>query len=863
MKGESQRMKKATFAVKGMTCASCVAHVERAAGTVLPAGSYTVSLLSGTLSLTLDDGADEGAVFKKLQTALSRAGYGLSRGDAEETQKKEVEKSRTRLIVSAVLTALLMLIAMWHMIPFLPAVPFFTGETLPWLFFLLQFLLAGAVMVIERHFLVNGFSALFHGAPNMDSLVALGSTASALYGVFAGVMIFVGSATGNHHMVHTYLHDLYLESAATILTLVSVGKFLEGRARHKAAGAVRALIAEEATSARVRRGNLFVEIPLEDLQKGDVVQVPAGEKIPADGKVLSGTGSVNEAMLTGESLPRTVTAGDSVYGAALLTEGLIEVEIEKVGSETTLRRIAALLEETAATKAPAQRLADRVSAVFVPVVLGIAVLTAAVWLIAAKSPATAFRAAVSVLVISCPCALGLATPTAIAVGSGRGARFGILFKSAEALETLAGVKTLLTDKTGTLTRGEMSVTDFTALSGDGETAKTLLASMEANSTHPVAVPLAALTDARAELTDFEVLPGKGLRAVCADGNSVFAGKRLFAGKLLFAGNRRLFETEPGAPKPDEKTVNAAKALENEGKSVVLLSCGNVFLALAAVADTLRPDSRAAVAELQKHGVQVVMLTGDHEGAAKKIAAAAGVDGYRAGLLPKDKEEIVAEYTKSGVTAMVGDGINDAPALARADVGLAIGAGTGVAVESAGVVLSGSSLTEAVAAVELGKATRRNIRENLFWALFYNAVCIPLAAGVFYPAAGILLTPMIASAAMSLSSLFVVLNALRLWRFVPPVLKEKEAARKAAEKEQKQKEKETMFGKKKEETTTVLHVKGMMCGHCVAHVEKALSALHGVKSVKVDLEAGTATVVSAGTDVQKMKEAITAAGYTVE
>lgn len=857
MKGESQRMKKATFAVKGMTCASCVAHVERAAGTVLPAGSYTVSLLSGTLSLTLDDGADEGAVFKKLQTALSRAGYGLSRGDAEETQKKEVEKSRTRLIVSAVLTALLMLIAMWHMIPFLPAVPFFTGETLPWLFFLLQFLLAGAVMVIERHFLVNGFSALFHGAPNMDSLVALGSTASALYGMFAGVMIFVGTATGNHHMVHTYLHDLYLESAATILTLVSVGKFLEGRARHKAAGAVRALIAEEATSARVRRGDLFVEIPLEDLQKGDVVQVPAGEKIPADGKVLSGTGSVNEAMLTGESLPRTVTAGDGVYGAALLTEGLIEVEIEKVGSETTLRRIAALLEETAATKAPAQRLADRVSAVFVPVVLGIAVLTAAVWLIAAKSPAAAFRTAVSVLVISCPCALGLATPTAIAVGSGRGARFGILFKSAEALETLAGVKTLLTDKTGTLTRGEMSVTDFTALSGDEETAKTLLASMEANSTHPVAVPLAALTDARAELTDFEVLPGKGLRAVSADGNSVFAGKQ------LFAGNRRLFETEPGAPKPDEKTVNAVKALENEGKSVVLLSCGSAFLALAAVADTLRPDSRAAVAELQKHGVQVVMLTGDHEGAAKKIAAAAGVDGYRAGLLPKDKEEIVAEYTKSGVTAMVGDGINDAPALARADVGLAIGAGTGVAVESAGVVLSGSSLTEAVAAVELGKATRRNIRENLFWALFYNAVCIPLAAGVFYPAAGILLTPMIASAAMSLSSLFVVLNALRLWRFVPPVLKEKEAARKAAEKAQKQKEKETMFGKKKEETTTVLHVKGMMCGHCVAHVEKALSALHGVKSVKVDLEAGTATVVSAGTDVQKMKEAITAAGYTVE
>lgn len=844
-------MKKVTFAVKGMTCASCVAHVERAAGSVLPAGSFSVSLLAGTLSLTAADNADEDALYKKLQTALTRAGYGLSRGDAEETRQKEVEKSRTRLIVSAVLTAVLMLIAMWHMIPFLPHVPFFAGEVLPWLFFLVQFLLAAAVMVIERHFLINGFSALFHGAPNMDSLVALGSSASALYGVFAGVMIVIGTVTGNAHTVHAYLHDLYLESAATILTLVSVGKYLEGRARHKAAGAVRALIAEEPRTARVKRGGVFVTVPSEELKKGDVVQVPSGEKIPADGKVLSGTGSVNEAMLTGESLPRTVAAGDSVYGAALLTEGLIEVEIEKVGSETTLRQIAALLEETAASKAPAQRLADKVSAVFVPVVLGIAVLTAAVWLIAARSPATAFRTAVSVLVISCPCALGLATPTAIAVGSGRGARFGILFKSAEALETLAGVKTLLTDKTGTLTRGEMAVTDFIPLDKDPEAAKTLLASIEANSAHPVAAPLAAMTAARIPLSDFEVLPGKGLRAVTGRGDAVFAG------------NRKLFETEAGAPRPDEKTENAAKALESEGKSVVLLACGGQFAALAAVADTLRADSPAAVAELQKHGVQVVMLTGDHEGAAKKIAAAAGVDGFRAGLLPKDKEEIVAEYTKSGITAMVGDGINDAPALARADVGLAIGAGTGVAVESAGVVLSGSSLTEAVAAVELGKATRRNIRENLFWALFYNAVCIPLAAGVFYPAAGILLSPMIASAAMSLSSLFVVLNALRLWHFVPPVLKEKETARKRAEKEEKNKEKKEMFGKKKEETTTVLQVKGMSCGHCVAHVEQALSALRGVKSVKVELEGGTATVVSAGVSEQEMKEAIVAAGYTVE
>lgn len=837
-----------------MTCASCVAHVERAAKNVLGEEiPFSVSLLSGTLTVTLPDGANDGAYFKKLQTALSRAGYGLSRGDAAQSQEREVAKSRTRLVISAVLTAILMLIAMWHMIPFLPEVPFFSGNAYPSLFFLLQAALAGSVMWIERHFLKNGFSALWHRAPNMDSLVALGSSASALYGLFAGVCIFIGELSGNHELVHRYLHDLYLESAATILTLVSVGKYLEGRARHKAAGAVRALMEEEPRTARVKRDGKTVEIPLEELRVGDTAVVPSGEKIPADGVVLSGAGSVNEAMLTGESLPRTVEPGDSVSGATLLTEGTLEVEIQRVGEDTALRQIAALLEQTAATKAPAQRLADKVSAVFVPVVIGVAVLTAAVWLIATKTPALAFRTAVSVLVISCPCALGLATPTAIAVGSGRGARFGILFKSAEALETLAGVEYLLTDKTGTLTEGKMSLSDFILLSGDEETAKTLLASMEASSSHPVAAPLAALTDRRVEISDLRVLPGRGLSGKLADGAA------------LYAGNRRLFAEEPGAPAPDETTSKTAESLEKDGKSVVLLAAGTEFLAVAAVSDTVRTDSKKAVAAMRRHGVHVVMLTGDHEGAARKVAQGLGVDEVRAGLLPKDKETAVAEYAARGVCAMVGDGINDAPALARADVGLAIGAGTGVAVESAGVVLSGSSLTEAVAAVELGRATRRNIRENLFWALFYNAICIPLAAGVFYPAAGILLTPMIASAAMSLSSLFVVLNALRLWRFVPPILAEKETRRRKGEKQIKQKkEKTAMFGKKKETVTTTLHVTGMMCNNCANHVENALTALPGVKSATVDLGAASVTVVAAEkVSREDMIAAVSAAGYKAE
>ncbi len=847
-------MKKESFAVLGMTCAACVAHVERAARQVLCKIPFTVSLLASTLTVDFPDDADVEAIFKKLSVSLTRAGYGLeTRGEREDAARAAAEKrrERRRLISSITLTALLMLVAMWHMTP-LPLPAIFDGTKHPILFYAIQAVLTAAVLFLQRHFFRNGFSALFHGVPNMDSLVALGSFSAAAYGAVAGVFIIYGAVTGNADTLHHYLHQLYLESAAMILTLVSVGKYLEGRAKHRAAGAVRALMEEEPRTARVIRNGTEEQIPLEDVRLGDLIRVPTGEKIPADGVVFEGEGSVNEAMLTGESLPRSVQRGDRVCGATLLSEGAILVQVDRPVEESSIRQIAALLEQTAATKAPAQRLADKVSAVFVPIVIGISLLTAIVWLIATRDVEMAFRTAVSVLVISCPCALGLATPTAIMVGSGRSAKFGILFKSAEALETLATTKYLLTDKTGTLTRGEMSVSDELIFAKDPETVREMIASLESLSSHPVAKPLAALCEARLPLSGFENHTGKGLTATTP------------AGTRLMAGNIKLYETLSDAPVLPDALRARCEALSAEGKSCVILAENDTVLALFAVCDTLREDSAAAMEQLHRMGVTPVMLTGDHPAVAAKIAEEVGISEYRAGLLPTDKERIVREYTAMGRTAMVGDGINDAPALAGADVGLAIGAGTGVAMESAGVVLAGSSLTDAVAAMELGRATRRNIWQNLFWALCYNSICIPVAAGALYPAFGIALSPMVASAAMSVSSIFVVLNALRLSRFTPPALRARvlEMKEKTTNSDKKQEENE-MFGfKKKETVTTVLSVKGMACGHCAARVEGALAAVKGVKSAKVDLAAATVTVQAVGVDEQTLKQTVQNAGYEV-
>ncbi len=854
-------MEKIICYVEGMTCAACVGHVERAARSVLSEDrAPTVSLLSGTLTFLGEEGEQE-ELFRRLFEALGRAGYRLLPfgEDSEKREEREKRRERTRLILSGVITAFLMLVAMWHMTP-LDAPFILDAARYPRAFFLLQALLAGAVIFIERRFYKNGFSALFHGVPNMDSLVALGSASAAIYGLVAGIFIFVGAATGNVTLVHTYLHELYLESAAMILTLVSLGKYLEGGARRRAAGAVRALVREEPTVAFLKTAEGVRQIRLEELKVGDTVLVREGEKIPADGVILEGMGSVNEAMLTGESLPRTVNEGAQVSGSTVLVEGSISVKIEQVGEDTVLRRIAALLEETAASKAPVQRVADKVSAVFVPVVLLISLTVAVVWLLLARDVALAFRAAVSVLVISCPCALGLATPTAITVGCGRGARFGILFKSAEALETLARTKTLLTDKTGTLTKGEMSVADILCFTENKEELLLVAASLEALSTHPVAAPIAALTPERVEIFEFCTRPGRGVFGCIKDAK----GKNI----PVAAGNLALFEQEESLPTPGEKQRAAASAFATGGKSVVLVSMGDEMLGCLGVADTLREDSRESVAALQKMDVEVVMLTGDNAAAAETVARELGIQKMHAGLLPAEKERLVAEYAKEGTVAMVGDGINDAPALARADVGLAIGAGTGVAVESAGVVLSGSSLSEAVAAIRLGRATLRIIKQNLFWALFYNVLCIPLAAGVFYPAFGLLLTPMIASAAMSCSSVLVVCNALRLGRFCP-IEKEKTATERlsaavANQKSNEEKETEDMlfFGKKEKKTVT-LTVEGMMCGHCAARVEAALLGVSGVKKVVIDLAAKTATVTSApDTENAALREAVVAAGYRV-
>ncbi len=838
-------MRKEVFGVTGMTCSACVAHVERAARAALGEIPFTVSLLSGCITLTLADDADTEALAKRLSLALRRAGYGLERTDDGNVQRRaDAEKKREsmRLVSSLVLTVLLMAVAMWHMTP-LPLPAIFDGTRHPVLFYTVQVLLTVTVLYLQRHFFRNGFSALLHLAPNMDSLVALGALSAVVYGVVAGVCIVYGSAVGDSALVHRYLHQLYLESAAMILTLVSLGKFLEGRARHRAAGAVRALMAEEPKSARLVLAEGEQIVPLDTLCVGDIVRVPTAEKIPADGVVLSGEGSVGEAMLTGESMPRSVGVGSAVHGGTLLLEGALTVRIDRPVQESTLRKIAELLEQTAASKAPAARLADKVSRVFVPCVMLISLITALVWLIASGDLSLAFRCAVSVLVISCPCALGLATPTAIMVGSGRGAKFGILFKSAEALELLASTRVLLCDKTGTLTKGEMSVSERLVL-GDERELVLLAASIESTSAHPVAGPIAALTDERCPLLEIVNHAGRGISARLSDGTPVFVG------------NVALFSTLSGAPVLPQTVLEFVEKASCKGESCVVVAKGACVLGVFAVADTLRPDSAAALRELARMGVQTVMLTGDSEGAAAKVAGELGISHYHAGLLPADKESVVRAYVKTGTTAMVGDGINDAPALAGADVGIAIGAGTAVAVESAGVVLTGNSLMDAAAAISLGRATKRNIKQNLFYALCYNVICIPIAAGVLYPLTGLLLTPMIASAAMSLSSVFVVSNALRLARFVPPVL---------AQKKEEKKEKTDMlgFGKKKEESTLVLSVQGMSCMHCAARVEKALLAVKGVKSAKVDLESGSVSVVSLGTERAVLVRAVTDAGYAAQ
>ena len=825
-----------------MSCAACQTHVEHGAEQVCGKGNATVSLLTNSLTVSVEDGADEEKLYLSLKKTLKSAGYTLEReGESQDDSDLEYKRSIKRLVVSAIITAVLMIVAMGHMVG-LPMPSVFAEH--PYLFAILQLLLTVPVIVINFKFFKNGFFALFKGKPNMDSLIAIGSGASTLYGCVAiGIMIY-GEVSQSEALIEAYRHNLYFEGAAMILTLVSLGKTLEGRAKANAASAIKGLSKMMPESASVLRDGIFIEIPINELTVGDVIELRAGDTVPADGTVVEGSCSVDESALSGESIPVEKNVGDSLKTACTVTNGYVRIKAESVGEDTALLRIIHLLEDAAASKAPIARIADKVSAVFVPTVIAISVLTALAWIVVMKNISMAFQCAVSVLVISCPCALGLATPTAITVATGRGARLGILIRSAEALENLHSVKYFLTDKTGTLTEGKPAVTDVIAYTDEKKLFEAAYLA-ESMSSHPLA---SAICDAarergvsdekiNAQAKNIEVLAGKGIKAEIVENND---------SKICLIGTPELFAQE--GVELENYVLSSLRSMEEKGRTAVICAFESEILGIIGIFDRERKDSRDAIAELEKMHITPVMLTGDNDLTAKGVCESCGIKEYHARLLPEDKERIIREYSQKGLCAMVGDGINDAPALAAADVGIAIGAGTDIAIDSADVVLSQSSLCDAVSAISLSRATVTVIRENLFWALFYNAVCIPIAAGVLYPV-GITLTPMIASAAMSFSSVCVVLNSLRI--------KYKKIY---INKSLDQTEDDDMFGKTK---TVTVSVEGMMCNNCKAHVEKALLAVKGVKSAEASVENKNVTVVAKNSlSDDAITAAIVAAGYKV-
>lgn len=852
------------YEIKGMSCAACVSHVERAIRSVLSdKDTFTVSLLTNSVSIiTAEDEVNVKALEERLSRAVAAGGYTLvtNKDPNEKTPPKAPKNAefahRVRVLVaSAVLTLLVMYLAMGPMLG-IPIPPFLSGaENGIWMA-LAQFVITLPVLILNRKFFISGFRALFHLVPNMDSLIAVGSGASVIYGLIA--IILIATAT-DHEAIHTYLHDLYFESAAMILTLVSLGKLLESRAKDRAADAVKSLSAMTPASAAVLRDGVEISLPVEELQVGDLVLIRAGEWIPVDGTVTSGAGSTDESALTGESMPVEKEIGSPVRAACILTSGAITVRAEGVGEESSLSRIIRLLEDAAASKAPIARIADKVSAVFVPIVMGISLVTFSAWMLATQNVEQALRSAIAVLVISCPCALGLATPTAITVGVGRGAREGILFRNAEALEKLCSVKTVMFDKTGTLTEGKPSLTDLITVDPEPIPILSVAASIERLSAHPLALAIRMgaealeLSDAL-EVTDFESKTAVG--AVGRIGGALYTVGKPASDFLAQSG-----EKDAKTHTCVEKTFSGIRILsgadptylpsyfedlERMGKTAVVLTRNGEAVAVLGISDRIRTDSPAAVKALQGAGVRCVMLTGDNARTAATVAKTLSLDAYHAACLPEDKERLVREEASRSSVAMVGDGINDAPALVRADVGIAVGAGTDVAMDSAGVVLSSSSLFGVADAYLLSRATIRIIKQNLFWALFYNAICIPVAAGVFFPLLGWQLSPMLASAAMSFSSVCVVTNALRL-RSISLI---------------KKGENTTMFAKK-ELITHEIHVEGMMCPRCVAHVKTALEGVKGVKSVTVNLDSKTATVTApSNIQLSTLTAAIVVAGYEV-
>ena len=868
------------YPVTGMSCAACIAHVEKAAKALPNVEGAEANLLNYTLTVRFAcemSEKDAEAFRKKLEKALKSGGYGLAALDESELLKreeKEKKRDRRRLTASVVITLCLMYVSMGHMIG-LPMLPFADLSALhsdPFhalRFALLQMILTVPVMILNRKFFTGGFRALFRLVPNMDSLIAVGSFASFVYGVAATVILYRAAADGNYDLLHKWIHDLYFESAAMILTLVSLGKMLEATAKRRASGAVRALTKLRPDTAvrivQTEDGEANEEtVPLTEIRKGDLVAVKEGMTVPLDGTVVSGAGSVDESALTGESIPVEKAVGDAVTGATVLKDGYLTVRVEKTGEETALSRIIRLLEEAAASKAPIARLADRISAVFVPVVIGIAAVTFLLWMIFTGEVGDAVKHAVAVLVISCPCSLGLATPTAIMVGTARGAKNGILIKNAAALERLRAVDTVLLDKTGTLTEGKPRVQEIKVLSDryDEDTVLRIAASLERYSTHPLAFAVTECAKER-ELSLLPVLNyrtsvGNGISGE-VDGKAVLVGKYRFIASQQMMGERgEICEKEKCAPEPE-----AVLSLERAGMTAVCVAMDGALIGAIGIADSLKADSVEAMRALGEMGIRTVMLTGDNAVTAEAIAKKAEIAQFHAGLLPEEKEALVRRYAEENgcVTAMIGDGINDAPALARADIGIAIGAGTDVAIEAADVVLSRSALMDAVTAVRLSRATMRDIKQNLFWALLYNSAGIPIAAGAL-TFLGVTLSPMIAAACMSLSSVCVVSNALRLnavnlSHYAHPIGKRNGNHKTKIQTEQGENE---MFGIKKTVEYSFA-VKGMMCHKCVAHVEKALSEVKGVKEVTVSLDSGSVTVKCAENVTEgALKKAVVDAGY---
>ena len=874
-------MQNEKFIVTGMTCASCQAHVQKAVSAVSGVDHCDVNLLTGTMQVAYENAPNPDAVCK----AVAAAGYGATPadakaapGDAEKTARAAAQEEQKhmlhRLIASIVFFVPLFYISMGHMVG-LPLPPFLEGLDNSINYAMAQLLLVIPIMYLNRSYFINGYKALWHRAPNMDTLVAVGASAALVYGVVAIIQIGQGLAHQDWDLVNQYHMDLYFESAGTILTLITVGKYLESRSRGQTTAAVEALMDLKPQTARVLRDGKEMEIPIDDVRVGDTVIVRPGARIPVDGVVTEGLSSVDQSAITGESIPVEKHEGDEVISASMNGTGRLLFRATKVGGDTTLSQIIQLVEDAGNSKAPIARLADKIAAVFVPVVMAIAVVAALVWLFLGMGVGAALKTGISVLVISCPCALGLATPVAIMVGTGKGAQLGILYKSATALENAHRVDTVVLDKTGTLTQGRPEVTDILVAPQAGVSERELLeaaAALEAPSEHPLAQAIAR----RAEqdhippkpVKSFSAIPGRGLTAT-------------LDGAFWCAGNAQLMEEEG----VDISTFSKqAEDLAARGRTPLYFVRDRKLMGLVAAADMLKPTSRAAIQAFRKLGVHVVMLTGDNRRTAEAVRRDLGLDEAVAEVLPQDKERVVRELQEQDhKVAMIGDGINDAPALTRADIGIAIGAGTDVAIESADVVLMKSDLLDAVAALELSRAVIRNVRQNLFWAFFYNALCITLTAGVYHPLLHWQLNPMVGAAAMSLSSVCVVTNALRLRAFKPKAaLAAREAAENGAAESALPPDSDGNEGKTwimfDRETAVeaapvgsvkgvpamkkIVGVDGMMCAHCQMHVTKALEGVPGVEKAEVSLEDKQAVVTCAeNVSDDALKKAVEDAGYT--